>query len=370
MFKKFKGMFALNEYRPNKKHKTVLSPRLGSVIQILDSLCEREGNFCFSPLSLYEDLVMVRSLESEDSESQEVRKLTQGFNSSAYEYSEGFSHIPMIWLDSSKSVNTSIIPEDLPYRLVNMANNIKATEEKDRFVSESTHGFINNTPVKFTVETYLDVMSILYFNKRWSDFISVVENKSGFISEDGSVSYPRMLGKTGSSFLRGKHSSVFKLHYSNGLEFWAIKPDGNPLSFKFSDLHIQDFLDQGEGYTRIDYYTVQADKLEVDFKMPEFSISSFINLSEITNLVNIKLDPRLFGEHVNIGSVTQVNKIVVDKEGTKAASVTEATAKFGMRRLGSTKKVNFHCTSPFAYLIYDTVNEEIVYIGRVVNFPN
>ena len=67
-----------------------------------------------------------------------------------------------------------------------------------------------------------------------------------------------------------------------------------------------------------------------------------------------------------IDSILQKCKIELDENGTKAAAVTAIMMRANGIALEKKKK-EVNLNRPFAFLIYDTVNEEILFVGKVAS---
>ena len=67
-----------------------------------------------------------------------------------------------------------------------------------------------------------------------------------------------------------------------------------------------------------------------------------------------------------IYDILQKCKIEMDEEGTRAAAVTAIIMREAMAMAPEPKSVKeVYLDRPFAFLIYDSVNDQIVFVGKV-----
>ena len=69
---------------------------------------------------------------------------------------------------------------------------------------------------------------------------------------------------------------------------------------------------------------------------------------------------------VHVSSVLQKTKLELDENGTKAAAVTAVTMEC-MSAMDTDPIIkDVELTRPFAFLIYDSANEEVLFMGKVL----
>ena len=112
---------------------------------------------------------------------------------------------------------------------------------------------------------------------------------------------------------------------------------------------------------------------EVNCKMPKLNFETTAELSDILSRVgleNVFSDDADFSgiadKAVHVSSVLQKTKLELDENGTKAAAVTAVTMEC-MSAMDTDPIIkDVELTRPFAFLIYDSANEEVLFMGKVL----
>ena len=112
---------------------------------------------------------------------------------------------------------------------------------------------------------------------------------------------------------------------------------------------------------------------EVNCKMPKLNFETTAELSDILSrigLENVFSDDADFSgiadKAVHVSSVLQKTKLELDENGTKAAAVTAVTMEC-MSAMDTDPIIkDVELTRPFAFLIYDSANEEVLFMGKVL----
>ena len=93
------------------------------------------------------------------------------------------------------------------------------------------------------------------------------------------------------------------------------------------------------------------------------AIGAATSTSTAANVDAGNIDPSVYAGDVR-NVIFQTAKIKVDCEGTEAAAVTEILVKTnGIEEMRPT--YDMVCNRPFAYYIYDTVNNDVAFMGVV-----
>ena len=153
-------------------------------------------------------------------------------------------------------------------------------------------------------------------------------------------------------------ATAFSCRYKNGLDFIGILPKQTG-DFTIESLDIPSLL-ESETY---DYdVTARMPELKFDSSFPlnnALSAAGLMGLFDIetANLSGIS-DGRLY-----VTEVLQKTSLELDKDGTKAAAVT-MVAPGNMMPMPKEKK-EVALNRPFAFMIYDSEEEQIVFLGKV-----
>ena len=150
------------------------------------------------------------------------------------------------------------------------------------------------------------------------------------------------------------------LKNANNLSFIGILPKAEG-DFTLDELDIEGLLESEPEYD------------EVNCKMPKLNFETTAELSDILSrigLENVFSDDADFSgiadKAVHVSSVLQKTKLELDENGTKAAAVTAVTMEC-MSAMDTDPIIkDVELTRPFAFLIYDSANEEVLFMGKVL----
>ena len=164
----------------------------------------------------------------------------------------------------------------------------------------------------------------------------------------------------GDVYYENDAATAFGKSYANGLEFIGILPK-NEDDFTLDSLDIKDLLKSEPEYD------------EVYCKMPKLNFETTAELSDILsnmglkNIFSNKADfSGISNEKLKVGSVLQKTKLELDENGTKAAAVTSISMEKCSLASPDPIVKNVDLTRPFAFLIYDSTNDEVLFMGKVM----
>ena len=107
--------------------------------------------------------------------------------------------------------------------------------------------------------------------------------------------------------------------------------------------------------------------------MPKLNFETTAELSDILsnmglkNIFSNKADfSGISDEKLKVGSVLQKTKLELDENGTKAAAVTSISMEKCSLASPDPIVKNVDLTRPFAFLIYDSTNDEVLFMGKVM----
>ena len=245
-------------------------------------------------------------------------------------------------------------------------------ENVDFSAAEKTCGIINSwceknteglipeiiTPDLISDSTGLCLTNSLYFESGWSgEPWNVSDTEENF----GKKEKTKYMTCTGDRYYENDKATAFGRDYANGLSFIGILPndEGN---FTLEDLDISGLLKSNPEYDA------------VDCKMPKLNFETSAVLNDM--LSNLGLDnifssnadfSGIADQNVNVDTILQKTKLELDENGTKAAAVTAVIMEC-MSAVEEKEPVikNVELTRPFAFLIYDSSNDEILFMGKVM----
>ena len=221
---------------------------------------------------------------------------------------------------------------------------------------KNTEGLI---PKMINDNTGLCLTNSLYFESGWSgEPWNVSDTEENF----GKIEKTKYMTCTGDQYYENDKSTAFGRDYANGLSFIGILPNDEG-DFTLEDLDISGLLKSNPEYDA------------VDCKMPKlnFETSTVLNdmLSNLglDNIFSSNADFSGIADHnVNVDTILQKTKLELDENGTKAAAVTAVTMECMSAAVEDEPIIKtVELTRPFAFLIYDRNNDEVLFIGKVMS---
>ena len=245
------------------------------------------------------------------------------------------------------------------------AVDFSATEETcdiiNSWCDKNTEGLIPKiiTPDLINDNTGLCLTNSLYFESGWSgEPWNVSDTEENF----GKIEKTKYMTCTGDQYYENDKSTAFGRDYANGLSFIGILPNDEG-DFTLEDLDISGLLKSNPEYDA------------VDCKMPKLNFETSTVLNDM--LSNLGLDnifssnadfSGIADQNVNVDTILQKTKLELDENGTKAAAVTAVTMECMSAAVEDEPIIKtVELTRPFAFLIYDRNNDEVLFIGKVMS---
>lgn len=249
---------------------------------------------------------------------------------------------------------------------VDFAKDIPATVKKiNSWCEEKTHHLIPEIITEGDVDPYLKVLLInsLYFESPWTEVWGLRDDF--FTDVKGNKTEQEMLHGKVDAYYENDQAIAFGKKYYNGFEFIGILPKAEG-DFRISELNLESLL-----ASRSTDYVVRALMPKLEFDTTAEHVEKILEAQGITKPfsdVDAGFDQMIQlrdGEKIFIDEILQKCRIELDENGTKAAAVTAAMVRtMAMEPLHlETREVNLD--RPFAFLIYDSTNEEITFVGKV-----
>ena len=237
----------------------------------------------------------------------------------------------------------------------------KTCDVINSWCDKNTEGLIPKiiTPDLINDNTGLCLTNSLYFESGWSgEPWNVSDTEESF----GKKEKTKYMTCTGDRYYENDKATAFGRDYANGLSFIGILPNDEG-DFNLEELDIGGLLKSNPEYD------------EVDCKMPKlnFETSTVLNdmLSSLglDNLFSSNTDfSGIADQNVNVDTILQKTKLELDENGTKAAAVTAVTMECMSAAVENEPIIKtVELTRPFAFLIYDRSNDEILFIGKVTS---
>ena len=284
----------------------------------------------------------------------------------SYGYKSKLKIADAVWVD-----NNLTLQEEFKNSVTNGFG--AEVENVDFSAAEKTCGIINSwcdknteglipkiiTPDLINDNTGLCLTNSLYFESGWSgEPWNVSDTEESF----GKKEKTKYMTCTGDRYYENDKATALGRDYANGLSFIGILPNDEG-DFNLEDLDIGGLLKSNPEYD------------EVDCKMPKlnFETSTVLNdmLSSmgLDNLFSSNSDfSGIADQNVNVDTILQKTKLELDENGTKAAAVTAVTMECMSAAVENEPIIKtVELTRPFAFLIYDRNNDEILFIGKVIS---
>ena len=240
----------------------------------------------------------------------------------------------------------------------------KTADQINQWCKEKTHDLIDQiiTPDALKDDMGAVLVNSLYFESPWSKKWTVMPGE--FTDLDGKTTEQDML-YDGSlhTYYENDKAIAFSKNYYNGFEFIGILPKETG-EFNVRDLDLKSLMD-----SETTEYVVHAMAPKLNFDCYSEDVADILKDLGVKKAFdkNEGFKRIINDNNLYIDKVLQKCKIELDENGTKAAAVTAMTMKVGsaMREPEEIKEVNLD--RPFAFMIYDSVNDQILFVGKVTN---
>ena len=284
----------------------------------------------------------------------------------SYGYQSKVKIADAVWVDNGltlqeKFKNTVSDSFGAEVEAVDFSAAEKTCDVINSWCDKNTEGLIPKiiTPDLINDNTGLCLTNSLYFESGWSgEPWNISDTEESF----GKKEKTKYMTCIGDRYYENDKATAFGRDYANGLSFIGILPNDEG-DFNLEDLDIGGLLKSNPEYD------------EVDCKMPKLNFETNTVLNDM--LSSLGLDNLFSGnadfsgiadQNVNVDTILQKTKLELDENGTKAAAVTAVTMECMSAAVEKEPIIKtVELTRPFAFLIYDRSNDEILFIGKVIS---
>ena len=228
---------------------------------------------------------------------------------------------------------------------------------------EKTHGMIPRIVEKQNIKANLEAILInsVYFESPWAEEWHVREGN--FKNLNGETKTLDTLWGSAGSYFENDQAIAFSKRYYNGFEFIGILPKQEG-EFSILGLDVESLLK-----SRSNDYLVSASMPKLNFSTTASKVEDILKSQGIQKPFDItaEFDKIIEEEQLFIDQIIQKCKIELDENGTKAAAVTAITLRANGLFVVDQETKEVILDRPFAFMIYDSVNDEIVFIGKVTD---
>lgn len=233
--------------------------------------------------------------------------------------------------------------------------------------NEKTHELIPQIINEDAITKDLSAILInsLYFECPWTEEWGLTMHS--FTDLEGNATEQEMLRDTLSTYYENEYATAFAKGYQNGMYFIGILPKETG-EFKLADLDIATLME-----SETVKYDVHALMPKLNFDTTATNIVDILKsqgvetvfdglASDMSGFIEMRDD-----EVTYISDIIQKTKIELDENGTKAAAVTAVMLETVATAMPVEREEKYvYLDRPFAFMIYDEVNEQIVFMGKVV----
>lgn len=350
------------------------------------------SNVMFSPLSL--DIALGMAAQGAGSEYESLftdlfgRENYAQFVKEYMEHADDLNSKPSqnaLYKNLFEIANALVIAQDydLTEQYTKKVNNFNPRVEKfdfkdisavvskiNNWCKEKTHDMIDEIVKEqnFNDDTVAVLLNSIYFESPWREAWTNMKEKQDFTLFNNDVKTVDTIKTVTPFYYENESATAFGAQYMNGMEFIGILPKETG-DFLIKDLDLESLL-----ASRTTIYDVHA-------QMPKFKFDNKIeniveSLTEAGYGILFDAEVGMFSQmlynengqaNLHISNIIQATAIELDENGTKAAAVTaimmdNACAAPDVKLI---KEVTLD--RPFAFIIYDSTMDQIVFIGKVVN---
>ncbi len=310
---------------------------------------------------------------------EQYMEYAQGLNSqdsrfAQSEYKIAYEIANSIWIKDDRKLVDSYVKTaedqfDAEIEAVSFkAKDLPGTVKKiNSWCNEKTHELIPQivTEESFSEDAAAVLINSIYFESPWREEWGVTTHT--FTDFEGNTTEQEMLRDTLTTYYENDYATGFAKSYRNGMQFIGILPKETG-EFTLSDLDVESLLD-----SETDAYDVHARMPRLNFDTTADNVADILKSqgvetvfddekSDLTGLIEME------GDEVSyVSGIIQKTKLELDENGTKAAAVTAIMVDMATGAMPEEKEEKeVFLDRPFAFMIYDETNDQIVFMGKVV----
>ena len=308
-----------------------------------------EGNRLWSPVNAWIGLAMLAETTGGETRQQllkllgadsldTLRTLVEGVWECTYK--DNGNEICLLanslWLDDSLDYHAETMDNLAHYHYASVYQGRFGTARTDRamqtWLTNNTGGLLQKQSgtVKLPEDTVLALASTVYFQAKWGDEFSPLQNTQDvFHAPGGDLTATYMNKKLEQMYYYwGDSFGAVSLWLKNGSQMWFILPD--------RDKTIDDILQEGQ------YLQIIADTggiretngkyMKVNLSVPKFDVASSqdlapglreLGVTDVFRLGAADFSPAIEGTPVFVSAVNQALRVQIDEQGVKAAAYIE-----------------------------------------------
>lgn len=356
-------------------------------IRLFDAISEDKKTAMFSPVSLNMALGLIEAGAGGETKAELDSYLqTENFSEVAADYlkfvkenrnrekiEQEWANVPAsvleiansFWADNALPVKDEYkqnIAGKFGAEITNLdfANKVGTINTINGWVNEKTHEMIPSILEDYNENTAAFLINTVYFASPWSNSWNIAEdNKESFTQLDGTVKELPLMYNEANAYFENDKATAFSSRYMNSLEFIGILPKDEG-DFTLESLDIPALLE-----SRTFEYDVEA-------AMPRFTFDTSYDLEDALKAAGLgsifdseKADfSGISDMELYVSQIIQKTRIELDENGTKAAAATMISMDNKAFMPNEPKSVRLD--RPFAFMIYDSEKDQILFVGKVM----
>lgn len=358
------AIFLDNTYK-EKKENTIVSPL--SLNFALGMVAEGASNDTKELLNLY--------LNSDDygiyvedymKHTEDLNKEFESFNG---KYKNVFEIANSVWVADAK-INPEYkkkVTDSYKAQIdkIDASDSVGSAEKINSWINEKTHKMIPSliTPLMIRPDTKSILVNTVYFESAWNEPWNYYEDyKKNFTDVDGNATEIAYMASEGYDYYESETATAFSYPYKNNLSFIGILPKKEG-DFNTTDLKIEELLKN-----KVDSVKVFVEMPRLDFETEANTIKKMMSEIGMEKIFTdeAEFDKILENKMLHIDDIIQKCKIELDENGTKASAATAIMMLDNAVMMDDSEIKEIVLNRPFAFLIYDSEMNQVVFIGKVV----
>ncbi|XP_066198034.1 serpin A12 isoform X1 [Saccopteryx leptura] len=245
----------------------------------------------------------------------------------------------------------------------NFQNLDHARKQINDYLSQKTHGKINDLIKSMDSNIALLLVNTLFFRARWQQEFDPKTTKEEDFFLDGNkpVKVPMMFhgGMYGVGHDEQLSCTVLEMPYFNNITATFVLPDEGDMK------HVEEALT----LATFDRWKKLITRRVVDVSLPRFAITGTYNLKKTLSYLGIMkvfepngdLNKIVPNQNLKVGEAVHKAKLKIDEKGTEGA------AGSGIQTLPMERPLVFKLNRPFLLMITENIIPTVLFMGKITN---
>jgi len=256
---------------------------------------------------------------------------------------------------------------------VDFEDKSNSVKDINKWAKKKTHGLIPTIIDENSIqdETQSILVNSLYFRSAWSKEFEVSEGDLTFTKFDKTEQNVDKLYTKEHIYYENDKVTAFSKSYKNGIKFIGILPKEEG-EFNVSDLDIEKLLKtktyEYDVYIEMPKLNYESEVVGLKETLEELGIKNMFKFetAQFDGIAELRNDDEV-QEVIYFSDVIQKCKIELNEKETKASAISTALGNFTQFGAAEEELKEVILNRPFVYLIYDEENDQVLFIGKVVD---